>query len=805
MRMRILLLAALCLVFRATPSQAAWTTNTMLNVPVCQAANSQSFASPNQQNMLADGSGGFYVVWVDQRFISGFGAQGYEIYGQHFNYLGNPLWSADGALLAGGTTDQTESSIVTDGAGGFILSWSDARTAPPDIYAQRFNASGAALWTAGGVPICVASAGQSLPMMVADGSGGAYIVWNDLRNNATTGQDLYMQRVNGSGGVQWGTDGTLLSNGPSSQIISSIAADPTGGFWAVWQDYRNVAGTGVDLYMNRVYSNGYMPAQPPSSALAMCTATGGQFDARVISDGLGGAYFTWADSRAAVTQVYGQRYNVSATAMWVADGAPLVSNLTSAFYTPSPRPISDGAGGLFLIYGTPVIGERAIHLLPTGSRLWGGAEINLYSSNSGYSDNALLADGRGGFEVVWPDGGQAIRIRAQRYDANGAPQWPAGGAPVCTAISGGQSSVTAVSDGAQGFFTGWGDTRNGLASDLFGGHVDRGGRFGGGEPSIASVRDIPNDQGGKLRLNFNASYLDQLGNNRIYYYNIYRQVPGALAQAAGPAGAYRATRFGAQTYFWESVATIYPKGFDGYSAVITTTGDSTGLGNPRTLYMVEATDVQSSFIVYDSQPDSGYSVDNLPPAAPAPLPSQYSTGLARLHWSRNHEADLAGYRLYRSTSPAFAANAANFVAAVADTGFADATSQPYYYELTAVDSHGNESPVAALTPQGVLGVGDGGGAVTLALALARPAPSPASSHTRIACTLPRAMRLELTLHDTAGRLVRHIAAEDAAAGTHTYEVSLRDGTGRALAPGIYLVRLAAGADVRTQRLVVLGD
>jgi hypothetical protein len=490
--------------------------------------------------------------------------------------------------------------------------------------------------------------------------------------------------------------------------------------------------------------------------------------------------------------------------MWATDGAPLVSNLTAQFYAPNPRPILDGAGGLILLYGTPVIGERAIHLLPTGARLWGGAEINLFTTSSGYSDNAVLADGHGGFEVLWSDLGQAVRIRAQRYDANGVPQWAAGGAPVCTAISGGQSGVMAVSDGAQGFFTAWGDTRNGGGvADLFGGHVDRGGRFGGGEPSIASVRDIPNDQGGKLRLNFNASYLDQLGNNRIYYYSIYRQVPGALAEAAGPgSAAYRATRYGAQTYYWEAVATIYPKGFEGYSAVIATTGDSTGLGNPRTLYMVEATDVQSSFIVYDSQPDSGYSVDNLPPAAPAPLPSQYSPGLAKLHWSRNLEADLAGYRVYRSTSPVFTPNASNFVASVADTGFADATSQPYYYELTAVDSHGNESRVASLTPQGVLGVGDDS---ALHFALAQPSPSPASGSARIAFTLPVAARTSLELFDASGRRVRLVSDGVLAAGSHSLTLALEDDHGHAIASGIYFLRLASQGEVATRRIVLLNN
>ena len=115
-----------------------------------------------------------------------------------------------------------------------------------------------------------------------------------------------------------------------------------------------------------------------------------------------------------------------------------------------------------------------------------------------------------------------------------------------------------------------------------------------------------------------------------------------------------------------------PHNFDGYNTVLPTLGDSTGLGNPKTAYLVEAPVKRSYY--FDSLPDSGYSVDNLPPAAPAPLPSQYAPGLAKLHWSRDHEADLADYRVYHSAPPVFAATASSFVTAVADVDFTAATS-----------------------------------------------------------------------------------------------------------------------------------
>ena len=68
-----------------------------------------------------------------------------------------------------------------------------------------------------------------------------------------------------------------------------------------------------------------------------------------------------------------------------------------------------------------------------------------------------------------------------------------------------------------------------------------------------------------------------------------------------------------------------------------------------------------------------------------------------LEWSANTESDLAGYRLYRSTtSGSYTYGAANAAAAFGKvtTGTADvvgAEGQRFYFVLTAFDLTGNES------------------------------------------------------------------------------------------------------------------
>ena len=812
-RLALLLMASSVVALSAKPAAAAWPTSSLAGIPVAQAYNNQTLSSPSQSNVCPDGAGGCYILWFDDRNNVAFGS-GSDVYAQHLNSAGVPQWAQDGIAIVGLSGDQYQASILSDGAGGFYACWTNGATSPSHVWLQRFNSLGTGLWAGGGSQLCAAAGGQNAPVMVSDGSTGVIVVWNDLRNSAN-GQDLYMQRVNSSGVPQWAADGNVLASQTGYQYLTSLVADPTGGAWAVWYEDQNYASTGYDVNANHILPNGRL-GWNAADGPGVGYATGNQTGGRAIPDGLGGAYIAWLDDRTAPRQVYMQHMTYSVSASWPANGVALSSTPPGDL-----RLASDGANGVIAAWGGGLNTIRGNRLNLTGSRLWGATDIVLVPSGAfnGSGDMSMIPDGRGGAIMSWDDYsyGPGSRAHAHRIDANGAALWGASGL-IVAGTSFGALGPSIASDGAGGIFVAWQDYRNNTANpDIFAGHVDRTGHLAGQEPSIAAIRDIPNDQGGFVRLSFTGSYLDQPALNRISTYNIYRQVPAAQAQAAIARGAhelaadqdpaaiashgaaYRIQRLGAQIFYWEYATSVGPHNFDGYSTVLPTVGDSTGFGNPKTAYMVEALDTQSYY--YDSLPDSGYSVDNLPPAVPAPLPSQYTPGLAKLHWSHNHEADLAGYRVYRSTSPVFAATASSFVAAVADTGFADVTSQPFYYELTAVDSHGNESPTSSLTPQGVLAIP---GDANPALAFAPPSPSPASGVTRLAYALPQAGRVSLALYDATGRRVRVISDGPQDAGSHSLSVALRDEQGHELAAGLYFARLLTGRTSLTQRLVVLG-
>jgi len=77
-------------------------------------------------------------------------------------------------------------------------------------------------------------------------------------------------------------------------------------------------------------------------------------------------------------------------------------------------------------------------------------------------------------------------------------------------------------------------------------------------------------------------------------------------------------------------------------------------------------------------------------------------------------------------------------------------------------------------------------------------PNPTRGATSLAFDLPMPARVRLSVYDALGREVAVVLDDDRPAGTHTVELAVGG-----LAPGVYVARLATGAEVRTQRLTVV--
>jgi len=262
-----------------------WTTD---GVGVCTVSGSQIYP-----DIAHVGYGTVIIVWQDIRGVDS------DIYAQGLSAQGLKRWTTSGVPVCTETGNQENPSLLPDGTHGAIITWHDFRSGSySDIYAQRLDVDGAEQWTASGVPICMASENQRYPCIASDGSGGAIIAWTDTRS---IDNNLYAQRIDPSGTALWTVDGIPICTATGVQEDIKIVSDGVEGAVMTWEDYRSFDGY-PDIYAQRVDAGG--DVQWITDGVAVCTMGLLQDLPQLVSDGAGGAIITWRDQRTLDLDIY---------------------------------------------------------------------------------------------------------------------------------------------------------------------------------------------------------------------------------------------------------------------------------------------------------------------------------------------------------------------------------------------------------------------------------------------------------------------------------------------------------------------
>ncbi len=293
-------------------------------VPVCTAADAQFDAI-----VAPDGSGGAIVAWHDLR-----GHVGVDIYAQHVSASGETRWEPNGVPVCTAPNGQRSAHIVADGAGGAIVTWQDGRKRRDhDIYAQRVDSAGAALWAPNGVAVCAADSMQKYPEIVADGSSGAIVMWKDRRSGAG---DIYAQRVSAAGTTLWRQNGVAVCTSGGVEKFPRIVADDLGGAIVTWPDHRSGSS---DIYAQRVSASG--ETSWAANGVPVCTAADAQEFPQIAADHSGGAVIAWQDARAGAHDVYLQHVSAAGKAQDNPNGLPLCTAPNEQFF---PKLVTDKDG-----------------------------------------------------------------------------------------------------------------------------------------------------------------------------------------------------------------------------------------------------------------------------------------------------------------------------------------------------------------------------------------------------------------------------------------------------------------------------
>lgn len=436
---------------------AQWTNNSAVNSPVCVQPNNQTASC-----ITSSGGGSAIFAWVDVR-----NSTDRDVYVQKVNSGGIMQWTLNGIRVSGQFYNCYEPAIISDGAGGAFITWADDRNGTKDIYVQKVNSSGSPQWTANGVLICSAIDDQTYPALISDGSNGVIICWYDARGTATVG-DVYAQRVNASGVVQWATDGVNICNSLGYEERPKLVTDGSSGAILAWGDKR---GSSVDIYAQRINSSGNVLWT--ANGVKICDANNDQHTPDISVNGSGGAIITWEDMRGgiATSDIYAQAINSGGTVQWASNGVGVCTANSEQHW---PKIVSDGGTGAIISWydsrsGITSYDIYAQKISSSGTPSWtaNGVAVCSYSDDQTYQ--SITSDGSGGAVISWYDdrnGGSNTDIYAQKINSSGVKQWTSNGV-VVTSASNKQEYPHVASDGSGGAIVVWDDKRTGTDYDIY--------------------------------------------------------------------------------------------------------------------------------------------------------------------------------------------------------------------------------------------------------------------------------------------------------------------------------------------------
>jgi flagellar hook capping protein FlgD len=741
--------------------------------------------------------GGALVAWADVR------SGDMDIYIQQTNTLGLPQWTSDGIPVCKVSGFQQFPKIIADGTGGAIVVWQDNRGADQDIYAQRVSGSGQMVWTAGGVPVCTNIGVQEFPQIVADGTGGAVIAWVDHRG---ADADIYVQRLDPMGNRLWNPAGVPLCAATGDQTDLTLSSDGWGGAIALWRDQRAGGLTPSDIYSQRVTATG--TAQWAPDGVPVCVATDEQQTPSGVSDGAGGLLATWSDHRSGNWDIYAQRLDGTGAASWAANGVGVCAATGDQV---TPKVTIDGSGGGIFAWDDRRAGNSDIYaqrVSAAGAAVWGANGVAVCTATADQVTPAIAADNAGGALISWNDGrtpGNGTDIYAQKLSgATGVSVWAANGVALCDTLLN-QESPVVVHDGEGGALVVWRDFRSGTSSDVYAQRVDAGGLVVGQCPDT-----IPS-----LVLNATATAASQYD-----YYNV--PVPVTFywngIGVRGGAGSDWDVEFYDELSYKEAPFPVcfsnIKAGSNGGSNVdFVVTSYETNRTPSNTTYGARVSRFAgsgSSTVEWDekditiAKDGAGVSASNWTGVLDVYDLKLFAGQTYTFDFTHTGSADIKAL-LFTSNGIVgpYSAGRANAVFEAKDRYTIYTAPVTEFYGVVLVNDNGLSGGYTLKVLTGVP-VGVGGGPAAKETKLMGVAPNPAHGPASIRFSLQEAGDVSFRVLDMAGRVVGSIPSQRWQPGTWAVPWDARGSDGRSVSAGVYFVQMELnGRKLGQQRLALV--
>jgi len=318
-------------------------------------------------------------------------------------------------------------------------------------------------------PVVTADHDQGSHRVIADGSGGFFAVWQDYRGNSS--YDIYAQMFDADGNPLWTVNGVSVCTDLEDQNAPKICLDGNDGCIIAWQDDR---GSNVYIYAQRLNGDGtaqwaddgVMVSQSPPPVAQRCPWS--------VTDDQGGAIISWV---AETEGIYLQRMNSSGNRLW-----GNYVRITDSGAASMQKLISDGQGGAIITW----VEDEDIYIQrvdSSGNELWSSSDVCVCNADNQQICPRIISSGTGAI-VIWQDYRDTSnrQIFAQKVNSSGDPQWSDNGVCVFSGSSDGDSHGLA-SDEAGGAIITWAQDDGDEEHNVYARRIDSNGNLMWGSPT----------------------------------------------------------------------------------------------------------------------------------------------------------------------------------------------------------------------------------------------------------------------------------------------------------------------------------
>ncbi|MEI7686470.1 MAG: matrixin family metalloprotease [Planctomycetota bacterium] len=281
----------------------AYTSETMVNTTT---AGDQTTVDA-KPSMAVDLNGNTVVVWASRNQDAN---NSWGVYAQRYNSSG----VAQGSEFRVNTTlsgDQTSPTVAMAGNGDFVVAWASFNQDANNswgVYAQQFSASGAAQGSE--FKVNTTTVGDQTSPTAAMASNGDFVVaWSSYNQDATNSWGVYAQRFNAAGAAQ-GREFRANTTPTSDQKEPSAVMGVDGDFVITWSSFDQDAYRSWGVYAQRYDAAGVAQG---SEFRINTTTVGDQKDSSgaIAANGTFVAVWTSSGLLGLSDRVYGQRFDVN--------------------------------------------------------------------------------------------------------------------------------------------------------------------------------------------------------------------------------------------------------------------------------------------------------------------------------------------------------------------------------------------------------------------------------------------------------------------------------------------------------------